>query len=96
MVQIAAPRHTKARASEGAHPWLSPDVLAILGACLAYGLIEVATAPAEPIASGDAYAWVIFHPSRPSGYPLALWLFGVEATVLLQPIVYAAALAWLL
>jgi hypothetical protein len=73
--------------------WHAP--VAILAACLAYGAFEFATAPAEPIMGGDAYAFLIFFPSRPSGYPLALWALGTKTTVLLQPLVYAAALAWL-
>jgi hypothetical protein len=95
MVQAVAPGSAKANAAGDANGSLNASLSAILAACLAYGLAQVASAPAEPIADGDAFAFLIFHASRPSGYPLALWLFGAKTTVLLQPLAYAAALAWL-
>ncbi len=94
MAHTVLPSLTKTQEPGDANrSWRAP--LAILAACLVYGAFEIATAPAEPIMGGDAYAFLIFYPSRPSGYPLALWALGAETTVLLQPLVYAAALAWL-
>ncbi len=100
MAQALMPDLTPAREQAGASGdrkrWVLPDTLLIIGACLAYAAVQIATAPAEPITGGDSYAYIIFFPSRPSGYPIALWLLGTKATVFLQPVAYAAALAWLL
>ena len=68
---------------------------AIYALCAAYALYCLVTNPAGPITTPDSIRYLDMWPNYPMGYQLFLQLTGAGAAVIAQPILYAAALAFL-
>src|SRR4051812_29611087 len=62
---------------------------------IAYALLLLFRAPADPIRAPDTAAYVGFSPAVPPGYPAYLQALGPKGAMLSQPVAYAAAIAWL-
>ena len=63
--------------------------------CAAYAIYCLVTNPAGPITTPDSIRYLDMWPNYPMGYQLFLKLTGAGAAIIAQPILYAAALAWL-
>ena len=63
--------------------------------CAAYAIYCLVTNPAGPITTPDSIRYLDMWPNYPMGYQLFLQLTGADAAIILQPILYAAALAFL-
>src|SRR5687768_5968156 len=63
--------------------------------CAAYAIYCLITNPAGPITTPDSIRYLDMWPNYPMGYQLFLQLTGADAAIILQPILYAAALAFL-
>ncbi len=66
--------------------------LLIVGICLAAAAIMI---PVAPVFQADSSSYLDFIPGRTAGYPLLLRAFGARGIVILQPMIFAAALAGL-
>ena len=62
---------------------------------LAYAIYCLATNPAGPITTPDSIRYLDMWPNYPLGYGLFLKLTGERGAIVLQPILYAGALAFL-
>ena len=67
----------------------------IVTLCAAYALYCLATNPAGPITTPDSFHYLTGTPIVPLGYPFFLNLTGARGAMFVQPLLYAAALAWL-
>lgn len=63
--------------------------------CAAYAIYCLVTNPAGPITTPDSIRYLEMWPNYPLGYQLFLRLTGANTAIIAQPILYAAALAWL-
>lgn len=63
--------------------------------CLLYGVFSLVTQPPGPITAPDSAHYFSFSPIVPLGYPVFLSLVGARGAMLLQPLLYSAALAFL-
>jgi len=70
-------------------------VLAIVLVAMVYAIHQIMRLPLAPILEPDSETYLTFHPVRTAGYPLFLKLFGAETAIILQPCLYAGALAFL-
>lgn len=70
-------------------------VLTIVVAAMVYAIHQIMRLPLSPILEPDSETYLTFHPVRTAGYPLFLKLFGAETAIILQPCLYAGALAFL-
>ncbi len=68
---------------------------AVISLCVSYALYCLFTQPAGPITQPDSAQYLSFSPIRPLGYPLFLSVIGARGAMFVQPILYAAALAYL-
>jgi hypothetical protein len=60
-----------------------------------YAAICLLTLPAGPFTAPDSTAYLEMQPIVPLGYPAFLRLFGTSAAIVVQPLLFAIALAWL-
>jgi hypothetical protein len=67
----------------------------LLAVALAYAIYQIQLLPPTPILEPDSESYLTFNPSRTAGYPVFLSLVGPEGAIILQPILYAGALAFL-
>ena len=67
----------------------------MLGPCAAYAVYVLWSNPAEPIVSEDSRFYLTMSPLVPMGYSAVLALFGAKGTTIVQPLVCAAAFAWI-
>lgn len=67
----------------------------VLSFCAAYVLYCLATNPAGPITTPDSIHYMNVSPIVPLGYPFFLELVGARGSIVAQPIVFGAALAFL-
>ena len=67
----------------------------VLSLCFSYALYCFVTLPAGPITAPDSFHYLSFSPIVPLGYPAFLRLVGGEGAVIVQPIFYSMALAFL-
>ena len=68
-------------------------MLAVLPLCAAYGLWCLFTMPAAPIMTPDSVHYLNATAIVPLGYPLFLNLVGARGAMVVQPILFSAALA---
>lgn len=61
----------------------------------AYAIYCLVTNPAGPITTPDSVRYLDMWPNYPLGYQLFLRLTGETGAIIAQPVLYAAALAWL-
>ena len=61
--------------------------------CAAYAIYCLITNPAGPITTPDSIRYLDMWPNYPMGYQLFLQLTGAHLAIIVQPILYAAALA---
>lgn len=66
----------------------------VISLCVAYALYCLFTQPAGPITLPDSAHYLSFSPIVPLGYPLFLSAVGARGAMLVQPILYSAALAF--
>ena len=69
--------------------------LAVLTMCAAYALFCLVTMPGGALTSPDSTVYLSFLPIVPLAYPAFLKLTGERGAMILQPLIYASALAWL-
>lgn len=67
----------------------------VISICVSYALYCLFTQPAGPITTPDSAHYLAFSPIVPLGYPVFLSLVGARGAMFLQPLLYAAALAFL-
>jgi hypothetical protein len=67
----------------------------VLALCGAYAVYCLATSPAGPITTPDSFHYLNMTPIVPLGYPFFLQLAGARGAIVLQPILFSAALAFL-
>lgn len=67
----------------------------VISLCVSYALYCLFTQPAGPITLPDSAHYLSFSPIVPLGYPLFLSVVGARGAMLVQPILYSAALACL-
>jgi len=67
----------------------------VISLCIAYALYCFVTLPAGPVTTPDSAHYLSFSPIVPLGYPVFLGLVGARGAILLQPVIYSAALALL-
>src|SRR6187549_1636393 len=67
----------------------------VLSLCAAYFAYCVGTNPAGPFTTPDSLHYLNVSPMYPLGYPLFLKLTGARGAIVLQPLIFSAALAWL-
>ena len=65
----------------------------VLPLCAAYALWCLVTLPAGPIITPDSEHYLNASPIFPLGYPLFLYIVGARGAMLVQPILFSAALA---
>ena len=70
-------------------------MISIVALCAAYALYCLATNPAGPITTPDSFHYLNGTPIVPRGYPWFLTLTGPRGAIVVQPLLYATALAWL-
>lgn len=63
--------------------------------CAAYAAYCIATNPAGPFTTPDSFHYLNATPIVPLGYPLFLKIVGARGAILVQPLLFAAALAFL-
>jgi hypothetical protein len=61
--------------------------------CAAYAIYCLVTNPAGPITSPDSIRYLDMWPNYPLGYQIFLRLTGAAGAIIVQPVLYAAALA---
>lgn len=67
----------------------------VLSLCAAYVAYCLGTNPAGPITTPDSLRYLEHSPIYPLGYPAFLALTGARGAIIFQPIIFAAALAYL-
>ena len=67
----------------------------VISLCVGYALYCLAIQPPGPITSPDSALYLSLSPIVPLGYPAFLGVVGARGAVLLQPVIYAASLAFL-
>ena len=67
----------------------------VLSLCAAYVAYCLGTNPAGPITTPDSFRYIDASAIYPLGYPLFLKIVGVRGAIVAQPILFAAALAFL-
>ena len=67
----------------------------VVGACAGYAAYCLFVGSAGIRTSPDSVFYLSFSPIVPTGYPVFLRLLGAEGAVVVQPLVFAASLAWL-
>jgi hypothetical protein len=70
-----------------------PALLILFPAC--YAAICIATQPAAPISMPDSAGYIGFASIHALGYPIFVKMLGVKEAIVAQPVVFAAALAYL-
>jgi hypothetical protein len=70
-------------------------MVAVLALCAAYALFCLVTNPAGPITTPDSSHYLNITPIVPLGYPLLLLITGARGAIIAQPIIFAAALAFM-
>ena len=70
-------------------------MLIVFALCGAYAVYCLATNPAGPITTPDSLHYLNMTPIVPLGYPLFLKLTGARGAIVVQPILFSAALAFL-
>ena len=70
-------------------------MLIVFALCGAYAVYCLATSPAGPITTPDSFHYLNMTPIVPLGYPLFLKLTGARGAIMVQPIIFSAALAFL-
>ncbi|HEX6214101.1 MAG TPA: hypothetical protein VFZ38_04745 [Vicinamibacterales bacterium] len=70
-------------------------MLIVFALCGAYAVYCLATNPAGAITTPDSFHYLNMTPIVPLGYPLFLKLTGARAAIIVQPIIFSAALAFL-
>ena len=65
----------------------------VAAACAVYAAYCVATLPPGPITAPDSAGYLTFSPIHVLGYPTFLRIFGAHGAMIVQPLVFAAALA---
>jgi hypothetical protein len=68
---------------------------AVLALCAAYVAYCLGTNPAGPLTTPDSFHYLNATPIVPLGYPFFLKLTGARGAIVAQPIIFAAALAFL-
>lgn len=63
--------------------------------CAAYAIYCLITNPGGPLTSPDSAHYLRLSPLVPLGYPLVLQVTGAGGAIVVQPVLYAAALAFL-
>jgi hypothetical protein len=70
--------------------------LTIIGLlCASYAFFCLSTRPAEPISAPDSQVYLSVAPIVPLGYPVFLKVAGTEGALILQPVIFSAALAFI-
>jgi len=67
----------------------------LVALCATYAIVCVSTQPPGPFTSPDSEVYLSFSPIVPAGYPAFLRLVGDRRAIVVQPVVYATALAFL-
>ena len=67
----------------------------VFALCAAYALFCLVTNPAGPITTPDSILYLNMTPIVPLGYPFFLTITGARGAIIAQPIIFAAALAFL-
>ena len=70
-------------------------MLIVFALCGAYAVYCLATSPAGPITTPDSFHYLNMTPIVPLGYPFFLKLTGARGAVIVQPLIFSAALAFL-
>jgi len=70
-------------------------MVAVLSLCAAYALFCLVTNPAGPITTPDSIHYLNMTPIVPLGYPFLLMISGARGAIIAQPIIFAAALAFM-
>ena len=70
-------------------------VMVCLPLCAAYALYCLVTNPAGPITTPDSVHYLNMTPIVPLGYPFFLKFTGARGAIIVQPILFSAALAFL-
>lgn len=70
-------------------------MVAVVALCAAYALFCLATNPAGPITTPDSFHYLNMTPIVPLGYPFFVKLTGARGAIIAQPILFAAALAFM-
>jgi hypothetical protein len=70
-------------------------MLIVFALCGAYAVYCLATNPAGAITTPDSFHYLNMTPIVPLGYPLFLKLTGARAAIIVQPLIFSAALAFL-
>ena len=68
---------------------------AVYALCAAYAIYCLVTNPAGPVTTPDSIRYLDLWPNYPLGYGLFLKLTGERGAIVLQPVLYAGALAFL-
>ncbi len=68
---------------------------AVFSLCAAYALYCLITNPAGPITTPDSIHYLNMTPIVPLGYPFFLTFTGARGAIIAQPIIFAAALAFM-
>lgn len=68
---------------------------AVFSLCAAYAAYCLATNPAGPLTTPDSFHYLNATPIVPLGYPFFLKIFGARGASAVQPLIFAAALAFL-
>lgn len=71
------------------------DILLVIVLCGMLGAYAAITRPPAPITAPDTLVYVAGSPLVPIGYPFLIDTFGIEGVAILQPLVFAVALAGL-
>lgn len=67
----------------------------VLALCISYVAFCIGTHPTGPLTTPDSYNYLQASPIYPIGYPLFLKVFNPDAAIIVQPILFGAALALL-
>ena len=67
----------------------------VFSLCAAYVAYCLATNPAGAITTPDSIRYLEVWPNYPLGYPLFLKIFGEHGAIIVQPVIFGAALAFL-
>ena len=70
-------------------------MLIVFALCGAYAVYCLATSPAGPITTPDSFHYLNMTPIVPLGYPFFLKLTGARGAIVVQPLIFSAALAFL-
>lgn len=67
----------------------------VFALCGAYAVYCLVTNPAGPLTTPDSVRYLEVTPIYPLGYPFFLLLTGTRGAIIVQPLLFSAALAWL-